>query len=252
MPTPDMAEDVRVARPRAWSGRRVEELNRLSLPLTNPRVAVAVFDEDPEWLGWLKAKWVLVLGLLVLAGCGYRAWGTRAVQHPPGVLVVEEPLQENLADGPSWTAKEHHFKALARFHIRSRVLSTERYRWDRPAEISPVDFALGWGRMSDTAVLEKLHIDQSDRWFHWSARTLPMPMGEITSHAANMHLIPANKAVEGYLLRVREGQVVTLDGYLVHVDAKDGFHWETSMTRDDVGDGACEVVWVARALASDQ
>jgi hypothetical protein len=38
------------------------------------------------------------------------------------------------------------------------VLSVERYRTGREAEISPVDFALGWGSMSDDAVTSKLDI----------------------------------------------------------------------------------------------
>ena len=166
--------------------------------------------------------------------------------------MAEEPLQENLEAGSSWSAKDHRFKALANFHIRARVLSTERYRFDRAAEISPVDFAMGWGPMSDSAVLSKLNVSQSDRWFHWNARTLPLSMDAIVSHAANMHMIPATKAVERRLLSVREGQVATLDGYLVHVDGKDGWKWDSSLTREDAGDGACEVIWVEKVSAADR
>ncbi len=209
------------------------------------------YDSTPEWLQWLKARWVLVLGGALLATWATCNWLGRAVNHPPGVLTAEAPRQENLAEGKAWEAKGHHFKALAGFHIRARVLSTERYRFDRAAEICPVDFAFGWGPMSDSAVLEKLNLSQSDRWFHWSAGTLPLPVDEITSHAANMHMIPASSTVEQQLLRVREGQVATLDGFLVHVDGRDGWKWQSSMTRDDTGDGACEVVWVERVSAAD-
>ena len=209
------------------------------------------YQDDSEWLSRLKARWPLVLGAVVVAGWGCSSWNSRAVSHPAGVLATEEPAQENLPDGASWSAKDHRFKALARFHIRARVLSTERYRFDRASEISPVDFAMGWGPMSDSAVLGKLNINQSDRWFHWSASTLPLPMDGITSHAANMHMIPATKTVERELLRVREGQVATLDGYLVHIDGKDGWKWQSSMTREDAGDGACEVIWVEKVSIAD-
>ncbi len=210
------------------------------------------YENDSEWLYWLKARWPLVLMSVVVAGWGCSSWNSRAVSHSAGVLAAEEPAQENLPDGASWSAKEHRFKALARFHIRARVLSTERYHFDRAAELSPVDFALGWGPMSDSAVLGKLSINQSDRWFHWSVLTLPLPMDVITSHAANMHMIPATKTIERGLMRVREGQVATLDGYLVHVDGKDGWNWQSSMTRDDSGDGACEVIWVEKLSATDR
>ena len=210
------------------------------------------YESDSEWLYWLKTRWPLVLGALLIASWGCNSWNSRAVRHPAGVLAAEEPSQENLPDGPSWTAKDHRFKALANFHIKARVLSTERYRFDRPAELSPVDFAMGWGPMSDSAVLEKLSVSQSDRWFHWSANTLPLSVDVITSHAANMHMIPATRSVEQGLLSIREGQLVTLDGYLVHVDGKDGWKWQSSMTRTDSGDGACEVIWVEKLSASDR
>jgi hypothetical protein len=33
--------------------------------------------------------------------------------------------------------------------MRARVLSTERYWFDGASSVSPIDFAVGWGRMSD-------------------------------------------------------------------------------------------------------
>lgn len=59
-----------------------------------------------------------------------------------------------------------------------------------------------------------------------------------------MHMIPANDEIKSRLKKVRVGQVVALSGYLVRVQGADGWHWNSSMTRRDSGDGACEVVWV--------
>ena len=42
----------------------------------------------------------------------------------------------------------------------------------------------------------------------------------------------------------RKGQVVALEGYLVKVISKDGWWWKSSLTRNDTGNGACEVIWV--------
>jgi len=38
--------------------------------------------------------------------------------------------------------------------------------------------------------------------------------------------------------------LVALDGYLVDANRADGWHWRTSLTRDDTGDGACELFYV--------
>ena len=59
-----------------------------------------------------------------------------------------------------------------------------------------------------------------------------------------MHMIPADDSVARALKRVRVGDVVTLDGYLVEADKPGGWRWRSSLTRDDTGDGACEVVYV--------
>ena len=37
---------------------------------------------------------------------------------------------------------------------------------------------------------------------------------------------------------------MTIGGYLVDVAGPGGFAWNTSLTRNDTGDGACEIVWV--------
>jgi hypothetical protein len=65
-------------------------------------------------------------------------------------------------------------------------------------------------------------------------------------------MIPATDAVKDRLLGVRAGQVVTLDGYLIHADGQDGWRWQSSLSRTDTGDGACEVVWVEQAEVANR
>jgi hypothetical protein len=44
--------------------------------------------------------------------------------------------------------------------------------------------------------------------------------------------------------RVRRHDLIELSGYLVEVRHGDGWTWRSSLSRDDAGAGACEVVWV--------
>ena len=69
-------------------------------------------------------------------------------------------------------------------------------------------------------------------------------MAEIVRSSANMHLIPADAAVAQALRGVRAGQHVRIDGWLVQADAPDGWRWRSSLTREDSGGGACELVYV--------
>lgn len=184
----------------------------------------------------------LVLALLV---AGWALWPPGPVSTPPGVLAQEDPVQTP-CDPQSWEVNGYKVSALAAFSLKARVLSTERYRFDREADLVPEDVAFGWGQMSDRRILEQVDIGQSGRWYHWSCREFPISRGNIETHSANMHLIPADAAAKHAILALRPGQVVSLDGYLVRADAADGWHWVSSLTRDDTGAGACELVYVQR------
>ena len=201
---------------------------------------------------WLREHWGLVTLGVVAAGMGLWWWHGRPVTQPAGVLAPEEPLQMAAKPGAPWTFRAHQITPLARFELRARVLGVERYRFDRAADLSPVDFALGWGPMSDSRVLQDITVSQRDRWFFWSAARLSISPAEIMSHAANMHLIPATSVVERRLLAAKPGQLVTLRGQLVRADGQDGWHWVSSLTRTDTGDGSCEVVWVESVAITDR
>lgn len=134
---------------------------------------------------------------------------------------------------------------LAGFRIEARVLSREDYAIGREADFSPTDLALGWRRMREDAVLSRLDITQSSRWYRYRWRgEPPLPPPEIVRSSANMHMIPSSPEVARALRAVRRDDVVRIDGWLVQVDAPDGWRWRSSLSRDDTGNGACELVYV--------
>jgi hypothetical protein len=169
-----------------------------------------------------------------------------AAPYGAGVLAPEEPIQQTASSKSPFSFKDHTIIPLALFHTESRVLSVERYRFDPGAKLSPVDLVLGWGRMSDESVLKEIDIRQNGRWYHWQSQTLPIPVREIETHSANMHMIPANREVERVLLDVKKGDIVRLDGYLIRAEGANGSRWVSSLSRTDTGAHACEVVFVKR------
>jgi hypothetical protein len=127
------------------------------------------------------------------------------------------------------------------------VLSKESYRWDAGAKLVPVDLTIGWGPMSDSAVLSRIDITQGNRWYNShipKVSEFPVSMDEINRHVANMHLIAADNTVAKQIRNVRPGKIVNMRGYLVEVSGKDGFTWRSSLSREDSGGGACELMWV--------
>ena len=166
---------------------------------------------------------------------------------PPRVGALETPLQSDIPRGMAPVRLQAAtLTPVAGFSVDARVLSREDYTVGREADLSPLDLALGWGPMRDDAVLSQLEIDQGARFFsyRWQRGLVGVTQDQIARASANMHLIPGNALAADALKRVRAGDRVRLEGWLVNADAADGWSWRTSTTRDDTGAGACELVYV--------
>ncbi|MBK7293499.1 MAG: hypothetical protein IPI84_06910 [Holophagaceae bacterium] len=201
---------------------------------------------------WLRERWGLVALGLAAIGLGFGWWQGRPVGQPAGILAPEEPLQTIAEPGAPWTYRNHRITPLARFELRARVLGVERYRFDRAAELSPVDFALGWGPMSDSRVLQG-NPRHSAGPLVLLERRAPAGLARGDHAARGQHAPdPRQCVVERRLLAARPGQLVTLRGQLVRADGQDGWHWISSLTRTDTGDGSCEVVWVETVGIADR
>lgn len=165
-------------------------------------------------------------------------------------LAPDEPVQVMLRPGAlaPWTVHGSTFKALATYSITARILDASTYDHDGWSDICPLDLALGWGRMSDPTIYRQFDITQYDRHYIWRYSGTPaIPEEEISCHSANTHIIPANDKLRDILFTFQRHDVVHLTGYLVHIDLPDGSVIQSSLTRTDVGDGACEVMWVTQA-----
>jgi hypothetical protein len=199
--------------------------------------ATMIFEKPVHNLVLLAAVAVLIVYL----------WeDERHTTHPPGVLVSSEPYQSPPTGTPGWNKGKYQILPRARFAMHARVLSTARYWFDGGSGISPIDFAVGWGPLSDQSVIDRISFYQSGRWWNYQPRDnqWPIPAAEIASHASNMHMIPASDAMLKALRSVRAGDLISLSGYLVDVQGEGGYRWSTSLSRSDTGGGACELVWV--------
>ena len=164
--------------------------------------------------------------------------------HWRGMPAAQEPIQASQDLPRPFLHAGYTVTPLARYSITAVVLSRERYRNDREADLAPVDLALGWGPMSIAAVINDLKISQGGRWYEYSyANEPPLDPREIAIHSANTHCLP-DDVVRGDLLAVKRHELVTLEGYLVEVTGDGGYAWHSSMSRTDTGAHACEVMWI--------
>lgn len=182
---------------------------------------------------------ILVLAIALLATACSRDPG-------PGRVAPNPPAQAEIVDAKPFRHEGYDLLPLASYDIEARVLSVETYRFDRNAELTPVDLALGWGPMSDSDVLRHFTITQQFRTFAWVTADFPIPREEVEASAANVHVIASSPSLERKLRKLREGDVVRLEGFLVEARAADGWSWRSSLTREDSGMGACELIYVKR------
>ena len=164
-----------------------------------------------------------------------------------GMPATRDPVQLDTQVPAPFEHDGYAITPLARYAVTAVVLGRERYRYDRAAELCPVDLALGWGPMSVASVINELSISQSGRWYEYTwPHEPPLDPGLIATHSANTHCLPADDAVRRQLLAVKRHEIVSLEGYLVEVHGSDGYRWRSSLSRTDTGGHSCEVLWVTR------
>lgn len=195
-----------------------------------------MFARVPRWL-------IILLGLLAVLA--WREWLNRPIEQPYGLRLAQIPKQKNLTDTAPRHLGDFKLQPRASFDVEARVLSTERYRMGVSADLAPLDLALGWGVMSDQAIVDQIKVSQGARWYilRWEQQAAA-PEREVMQSSGNMHIIPADANIRKQAFALRTGEFVKLTGYLVDAQGPGGFRWGTSLSRDDTGDGACELFLV--------
>jgi hypothetical protein len=202
----------------------------------------------------VDSKLLLVAVVSVLAFAWFNGDG-RGGSYADAVATAAEargfsgrpPVQRGLGrmERRPFQIGDHTLSPVATFDVRGLVLGSKRYRWDRAADLIPVDLALGWGAMTDADLLSRMTITQGGRFYRWR---YPSGAGvrnaTVIANSSNMHMIPSTPEIGKILASVREGDIVRIRGKLVNVSHVSGWHMHSSTSRTDTGAGACEVVWI--------
>lgn len=140
----------------------------------------------------------------------------------------------------------------ANYRIYAMVMSKCRYYWGWDGDIAPYDLALAWNELMLPENQKGITYSQSNRWYYYRFNeTFLLDPSYIPKHSANTHIIPASKNVFEAIDKVRVKEKIYLDGYLVYIKGKvngGNVWWNSSLSRDDTGNGACEVFYVTRAI----
>ncbi|HET8725103.1 MAG TPA: hypothetical protein VFM53_12975 [Anaeromyxobacteraceae bacterium] len=186
---------------------------------------------------------------LAAAAAGCRDWRDRvdparaAAEPEQALLAGETPIV--------FEAKGHEVRLTPRatYRITGYAVETSTMLLDAWDFVLPMDLTLAWGPVADPAVLRHMKFHLSGRYVSYWVDPGGPPMPVVATHVANHHLVPGSEAVAREMKRIRKGDLVTLQGRLVDVEIRDGggrvvHRAPTSLSRDDVGSGACEQLWV--------
>lgn len=195
----------------------------------------------------LDKRSLAIIGGALLAG--YLIFSGGEIERPAGQSAPKEPIQVMLEQDKikPFNKNDYLITPVANYEFEARVLSTENYWLGGASDLSPVDLAIGWGEMSDTSLLKQLKFSHGRRFFNYRYdATYTGTHSGIVRHIGNVHVIPANSSIESDVKSLRKGQIVRVAGKLVVATKNNGWRWGTSLTRDDDGAGACELMYVEK------
>jgi len=176
------------------------------------------------------------------------------------IIITEEPMQDSEINIGSvdlgFDEKEVVLTPVAKYDISAEVVGRKNYYTGFDSEFEPTDLALAWGKLVDDNYNQDIKYSQSGRWYHFRyGPNAKLPDQYIADHSANVHIIPGSNNIKQAVRRIKKGQLVHIEGYLINVNAKDkGQDWKqrTSIVRTDSGAGACEIMYVQKIQIDDK
>ena len=197
---------------------------------------------------------ILILFAVIVAGYYFLNKPTPIEEDFSSIDTIQVPVQSSLwSNEPVMISKKNLQLTLtpqATYKIGAIVLSKKKYSSDWSSQISPYDLALGWGGVSRQENLDYIKFKQVLRWYRYHYDTqCPISQDYISKHSSNHHIIPANSNIAKAVKSIRKKDIVELEGNLVNVKGKykgKSVYWNTSTTRDDTGNGSCEILYVTK------
>ena len=201
---------------------------------------------------WKPILIIIFLFAALYAGYWYLNRPEVTEFDPAPINTMKVPYQSYLADHFTKSYQIGYLNVVlsprANYTVYGRILSRRRYSRGWESKISQWDIVFGWGDAAELEKITDLEIRQSVRWYNYRISTkVPMTGHYVATHTSNNHLIPFTENVRRALLFLKQYDVVEMSGYLVDVHGTKGAQnvsWITSMSREDTGDGACEIFLV--------
>lgn len=199
---------------------------------------------------WALILAVTVLSLFITLGQIFTAPNPRR-----SVGGLKEPVQTAATGHATAYSAGYNVNITYKYayDIEALVVHTCNYNGsDIASQLSPRDVALAWGQVARQNDKIDFHWTQRGRWYYWRLSADDEfkigGMEMVGYQSSNNHLIPKDSIAKKQIMKIKTGDHIRIKGYLVDVygSKPDGsyYTWNSSTSREDTGDGACEVIYV--------
>ncbi len=184
----------------------------------------------------------ILLGIVAFSG--FYIWSVFPINHGPGELSQNKPKLERLTWEKPFQFRDATIVPLRKISGEVRVLEKKRYFFDNKREYSPIDVLIGWKALSDERNLDHIHFSLSDRYFEYEFTRPPLPVNEMLSQIDLWHLVPSNEEIDNQIKRLRKGNVISIEGYLIDIEPDTKYAWRSELVKPKNQNLKNTIVWI--------
>lgn len=169
--------------------------------------------------------------LVIITFLGYYFWSTYPISHGPGEMAPEKPIITRINWEKSVLYKEVEIIPIRKISAQVRIIKKEAYYFDSRSKLSPLDLLIGWGELSDERNLDNIRFHLSKRYFNYTTIKPTIQLDKILEQISLWHIVPSSELVEEEIKKLREGNIVQLEGYIVDIESKVGIEWKSEIKK---------------------
>ena len=161
---------------------------------------------------------------------------------------ISEPIQTEYQNNKTLKKgnKTINIDMLYKYEITGRVTNIEKYNNNEIfSKISPLDIGISWGETAEQNNHNKIKYSSIGDRKVYSSYSYDAVYNSF--EISNNHLIPQNDKIKKYLSLIKKNDYIKIEGYLVNISSNNWYN-RTSTTRNDTGDGACEIIYVTNIV----
>lgn len=171
--------------------------------------------------------------------------------EPKQIKINNKQIKSDFYDGYGWT-----ITAISKYEISAIIRGKENYYFGWKSHFSPIDLCLSWGKLNTSEIEKYITYSQSNRWYYFKYKNqCTVNKNYISQHSSNNHIIPNNKNILKAIKSTEINNKIKLNGYLVKIygmKEKNRYWWNSSLTRNDTGNGSCEVFYVTEVTYNNK